>query len=228
MVQRQKFRPITGETMKLIYGVTLSIFIFLIGTVTGLTLSRHSQPVITTLQIPEEIKNIEDVVKSPSMPERQRSILNMAYIIAKKDGHEYPELLQGILLQETGAGLIKRYKVVGQEYGLKPTQRYYGLAQIKLSATWDVLRRFPKMKQEFKFNTMTDDEIIAKLIENDKFNIAVASKYLLILRERGYTDIRELAMAYNVGPGKGHHIDANTNPYAAAVVAKIDSMKGTI
>ena len=155
---------------------------------------------------------------------RQTRILAMAYEIAKRDGHRYPQLLQGIVLQESKAGAMSSYKVAGQETGLGPNQRYYGVAQIKLAAARDVLDRYPTLKKEFSFQTQTDEEIIAKLIENDRFNLSVASKYLLILRSYGYDTIGQLALAYNQGPGGARNFDSGTNEYSVKVMRHIQGL----
>jgi hypothetical protein len=154
----------------------------------------------------------------------QAQILGMAYDIAKNDGHKQPQLLQGIVLQESNAGDSK-YKVAGQEAGLKPNSRYYGVGQIKLAAAQEVLNRYPKMKQEFEFHTNTDEEIIAKLIENDRFNLSIASKYLLVLKSYGYDTIRQVAVAYNKGAGGAKGVDPNTNQYSLGVMAHIQNLK---
>lgn len=159
-----------------------------------------------------------------NMTHRQAELLAMAYDIAKRDGHRHPQLLQGIILQETNAGQARNYKVAGQEYGLKPNERYYGVAQIKLAAARDVLSRYPELKTQFEFNTMADEEVIAKLIENDNFNLSIASKYLLILKSYGYDTMKTIAMAYNKGAGGASGKDANTNPYAQGVMAFIQKL----
>lgn len=155
---------------------------------------------------------------------RQTRILAMAYEIAKRDGHKHPQLLQGIVLQETKAGAMASYKVAGQEAGLGPNQRYYGVAQIKLAAAQDVLTRYPGLKQEFNFQTQTDEEVIAKLIENDRFNLSVASKYLLILRGYGYDTIGQLALAYNQGPGGARNHDSDEHHYSVKVMKHIQGL----
>ena len=149
----------------------------------------------------------------------------MAYSIAKIDGHRYPQLLQGIILQETLAGEYHSYKVAGQELGLRTNERYYGVAQIKLAAARDVLNSFPWLTKEFGFHTTTDEEVIAKLIENDKFNLSVASKYLLILKRYGYDTIQELALAYNQGPGGAKAHDAQTFHYSVKVMKYIQELR---
>lgn len=156
---------------------------------------------------------------------RQAEILSLAYSIAKKDGHKQPQILQGIVLQESGAGQLKIYKVAGQEFGLKSNERYYGVAQIKLAAARDVLNAYPSLMKQFNFHTSTDEEVIAKLIENDAFNLAVASKYLLILQRYGYDTIRQLALAYNQGPGGARSKDPDTFHYSNGVMKHIQSLQ---
>ena len=153
------------------------------------------------------------------LTDRQAQVLSLAYNIAKVDGHKDPKLLQAIVYQESKAGQFPSYKVAGQSYGLTTNNRYYGLSQIKLSAAKDVLKRWPEMKGEFKFQTDTDEEIIAKLIENDKFNLSVASKYLLLMSSSyGYSGIREIALAFNQGPGGAKKFNSNDHPYSNGVV----------
>lgn len=165
-------------------------------------------------------------MKLPSnLSQRQTELLSMAYQIAKEDGHRYPQVLQGIILQETHAGELRKYKVAGQEFGLKTNERYYGVGQIKLSAAKDVLKRYPKLKEEFDFHTAMDEEIIAKLIEDDRFNLSVASKYLLILRAYGYDTIKQLALAYNQGPGGARNHDSNTHHYSTGVMKYIQKLQ---
>lgn len=167
-------------------------------------------------------------IEMPANPTtKQAQVLLMAYDIAKRDGHPYPQLLQGILLQETLAGGLDTYSVAGGEYGLPANKRYYGLGQIKLSAAKDVLAEYPEMWKEFEFHTRADEEIIAKLIENDEFNISVASKYLLILRRYGYATPHELAKAYNMGPG-GARSAGPTTHYSEGVMRHIASVDSRI
>ena len=159
------------------------------------------------------------------LTEHQATVLAIAYATAKSDGSEYPQLLQGIILQESKAGNMASYKVAGQEFGLGPNKRYYGVGQLKLSAAQDVLRHFPDMWDKFNFQTKTDEEIIAKLIDNDSFNIAIASKYLILLRRAGYDDPRAIAMAYNKGVGGARDSDPLQNEYSISVSKHIEKLK---
>ena len=160
-----------------------------------------------------------------SFTHRQAELLAMSYDVAKQDGHKYPQLLQGILLQETHAGELASYKVAGQEFGLKANERYYGIFQVKLSAAREVLSKYPTLIEEYQFQSTTDEEIIAKLIENDHFSIAVASKYILILKSYGYDTMKQLAIAYNQGPAGARGKNAEVNKYSLGVMAHIQSLR---
>lgn len=165
------------------------------------------------------------VIDLPANPtSRQAQLLTLAFETAKADGHRYPQLLQGILMQETRAGEMSSYKVAGGEFGLPTNKRYYGVAQIKLSAARDVLKKFPYMWKSFEFHTRTDEEIIAKLIENDTFNIAVASKYLIILERSGYSTPHQLAIAYNRGP-TGARSEGKVTDYSKGVMRHVKNVE---
>lgn len=158
-------------------------------------------------------------VKLPKkLTDNQIEILSLALSIAKKDGHKDPQILQAIVYQESKAGEHHSYKVAGQEFGLSTNNRYYGLAQIKISAAKDVLKQWPEIREQFNFQTTTDEEILAKLIENDRFNLTVASKYLILMRRYGYHSMREIALAFNQGPGGAKNFDAANHPYSNGVI----------
>ena len=141
-------------------------------------------------------------MKLPSnLTATQARILHLAYKVAQADGHKYPQMLQGIVLQETKAGALESYKVAGQEFGLRANERYYGVSQVKLAAAKDVLSTYPNMKTQFKLQTKTDEEVIANLILNEEFNLSIASKYLLILKKRYNVSDTNILAAYNQGPG---------------------------
>jgi hypothetical protein len=170
------------------------------------------------LSIPAESGDPKDAFLEPlpDLTPPQERLLNIAYQTAEKDGLAYPQLLQGILLQETRAGQMSSYKVAGPA-----GHHYYGVCQIKLDAAKDVLARYPELWTAYGFHTHADEEVVGKLIENDHFNIAVASKYLLILRQSGYNSPRSLAVAYNRGPGGAIGVNTSTDPYSRGVTGHI-------
>lgn len=193
---------------------------FMLGLAVGSTdfvMSKQSTAAIN-VPIDDTVKGNGLVIQLPAnLTPKQKHVLSVAYETAQADGHKYPQLLQAILLQETKAGGMNSYKVAGNEFGLKPNLRYYGVAQLKLSATRDVLAKWPELWDSFEFQGKTDEEVIAKLIENERFNIAIASKYLLILKSRGYTSPGAIAAAYNKGPTGARGINTAEDKYSKAV-----------
>lgn len=155
----------------------------------------------------------------------QAELLALAYDIARRDGHRYPQVLQAIILQETKAGALPTYKVAGQEHGLKPNQRYYGVAQVKLATARDVLGRYPALWQEFKFHTRTDEEVIAKLIDDPRFNLTVASRYLLLLQAQGHNTVKQLATAYNLGAAGARAVDQDQHQYTVKVMQHLQDLQ---
>lgn len=155
-----------------------------------------------------------------NLSSKQGRLLAEAYEIAKADGHKSPELVQAILLQETMAGGMKAYRVANAG-----PEAYFGVMQIKLGAAKDVLGAWPDLYKKFGFQTRADDEIKANLILNDKFNMAVASKYLLVLQNRyGYSG-RALMVAYNKGPGGAQGVNAAESEYALGALSKLAARK---
>lgn len=120
----------------------------------------------------------------------QVQLLKIAFDIAYQDGGlQHAELIQGMLLQESLAGLLGRIGHMTAPVG----KRSYGVMQVKVTAAEDVLGRDPYLGQ---FDS--DNELITNLIVDDEFNIRVASKLFLYLRAKTKTDDHAL-LAYNVG-----------------------------
>jgi hypothetical protein len=153
------------------------------------------------------------------MTPEQGKLMNVAYTIAKADGHKNPEIVQSVLLQESGGGIAKNMRVANPG-----PEAYFGPMQLKLVAAKTVLSRWPALFTKYHFQTRTDDEIKANLILNDVFNIEVGSKYLLILqREYGFSG-RELLNAYNRGPAGVKEVGADYH-YARGAEAKLAAYK---
>jgi hypothetical protein len=149
----------------------------------------------------------------------QHTILNRAYTQAVADGHKNPEVVQGVLLQESGAGGLSTYKVAGNK-----GDEYYGLGQLKIGAVRAVMQMWPDIWTKYKFQTRTDDELKANLILNQAFNIEMTSKYLRLLQiTYGFTG-RELLNAYNRGPGGVKLVD-NSFHYAIGAEQKLAAYK---
>lgn len=169
-----------------------------------------TQSVMTRIQGGRTI-HIPNLKKALS--NKQTYLLTYAYYTAKKDKIR-PEVLQGILWQESKAGDYPGHKVAGHEFGLKPMQRYYGVAQIKLSAARDVLKAYPGEFKKFD----TDEELIANLILNDKFNVKIASKYLRIIARSVQASSKNYRIAaYNRGATGAQKVDVDNFHYTVAV-----------
>jgi hypothetical protein len=142
---------------------------------------------------------------------KQAELLSYAYQVAKEDGNSHPEKYQGVLYQESKAGGLKGYQVAGQEFGLKPMERYYGVPQLKLVAAKAVFQHYPDFE-----HPKTDEEIIAKLITDDKWAIRVGSKYFMLVGQN--------PVAYNKGPGGAQGINPSTDHYAQSVAKHVSTV----
>jgi hypothetical protein len=170
---------------------------------------------------PTYIKGNQAVTLLPTdLNMSQAQLLSKAYEIAKADGHKDPELVQGIILQESEAGRATAYRVAGSK-----SEPYYGVGQVKLDATRDVMSAYPAMWTKYRFQTKTDDELKAYLILNNVFNMEVTSKYLRILEVRYGLSGRDLLNAYQKGPGGYKEVDPDEYHYARGVEDKLARMK---
>ena len=159
-------------------------------------------------------------VKLPNnITSEQLELLAFAYQVAKSDGYKHPQYLQGILMQESNAGNMDKFRVAGLE--TRVGDRYFGIGQIKLVAAKAVMNRFPEMWRYL--DTKTDEELQARLILDDKFNIRIASKYALLM---GINDDPTRAItAYNRGPGGVNLVDPNTHEYTQRVKTHTQRLK---
>lgn len=147
---------------------------------------------------------------------KQRQLLTLAYDVAKENKLKHPEIVQAILLQETQAGGMHSYRVANPG-----PDAYFGPMQVKLTAARDVLAANPTMYAAYGFHTKTDDEVKANLILNDRFNLDVATKYLVILMQRYGLNGRDLMNAYNRGPGGVKLVNADEFHYALGAEQKL-------
>ena len=159
-------------------------------------------------------------IKLPNnLTKKQFEMLNFAYDVAKSDGFKEPKYLQGIIMQESKAGSMNSFRVAGLTNAIG--NRYFGIGQIKLVAAKFVMSRFPDMWKHL--DTKTDEELQARLIVDDHFNVRVASKYALLM---GINENPTRALtAYNVGPGGVENVNPSQHPYTKKVKAHADSIK---
>jgi hypothetical protein len=141
----------------------------------------------------------------------QHQLLNFAYDTAKADGYIHPAFLEGILMQESKVCNVKNFRVAGLTN--KVGDRYFGCGQLKLAAAKAVMKRYPEMWKYL--DSRTDEELQARLILDDRFNIRVSSKYCLMM---GINNNPNWAItAYNVGPGAVDNVNYETFGYTKSV-----------
>lgn len=165
-------------------------------------------------------------IRLGNLTSKQIEVLRFAKDVAIQDGNPHPEAFQSILMQETHAcDYVLGFRVAGQEMGLKPTKRYYGCGQVKLTAAWDVLKRYPDLHKFSERGTFsTSDELLAHLILDDEFNIRVASKYFMMVGGKKASLKRKIT-AYNQGLTGSYKVDINKWHYTVGVSKH---MKGVV
>ena len=137
-----------------------------------------------------EDKTIWNPLAKSWLTGEQVDLLKQAYDIGNEDGGEqHALLLQSTLLQESIAGQLGRVGHRTAPVG----KRSYGVMQIKVSAASDVLEEHPQLGISH-----TEEELIVRLMTDDDFNIRIASKFLLYLRDKTSSDAEAL-VAYNMG-----------------------------
>lgn len=138
----------------------------------------------------DEEKTIWNPLAKSWLTEEQVDLLKLAYDIGYQDGGEqHASLLQSTLLQESIAGQLGRVGHRAAPVG----KRSYGVMQIKVTAALDMLEEHPQLGV-----SRTDEDLIVRLMTDDEFNIRIASKFLLYLRDKTNSDAEAL-VAYNMG-----------------------------
>jgi len=197
----------------------ISSMIFVMTIAFGIAAWKYSIPLFTqhgnaVIYVMDTEKNGDHplTTKLPDdLSSKQNEMLNFAFDVAKNDGIKHPQYLQGILMQESHVCDMKNFRVAGLEN--KVGDRYFGCGQIKMAAARAVLKQFPAL---WKFlETKTDEELQARLILDDRFNIRVASKYVLMMGVN--QNPMKAITAYNTGLGAAQDIDQAAHPYTASV-----------
>lgn len=136
------------------------------------------------------------------LTDEQVELLKLAYDVGVEEKDvRHARTLQAILMQETHAGLMGRIGHLSAPVG----KRSYGVMQVKVSAASDVLKRHPELG---KFKSV--EELIAKLLTDDEFNIRVASKHVQYLNKHTKSDAHAL-MAYNLGLSASKRYKSHTS-----------------
>jgi len=203
-----------------IYCIIFSIIVGIITLSFSMTLNTKGTAVIYSMTNNGKKGNKPLTVVIPdNLNSKQQKLLSFAYDVAKQDGYKHPAYLQGILMQETRACSVKNYRVAGLTN--KVGDHYFGAMQIKLAAAKSVLRTYPDMWKHM--DSRTDEEIQAKLILDDEFNIRIGSKYLMMMGIN--KDPSRAITAYNRGPGGVDYVNVATFEYTNNVKKYSAKMK---
>ncbi len=167
--------------------------------------TSNSNYVIETTDGATEIAISTIRVRGVKYTPEQRKLMTMAFHIGQEFG--FPETIQSLLLQETLAGAY------GDRIGdtnLPIGFRSYGVMQMKVATARKVLRKhkalipnyFPNRKT---YKRLRDEEIIIKLIQDDEFNIRLASLNFTMHRKQSKS-WAQAVVGYNTGQGAANRI----------------------
>ncbi len=143
----------------------------------------------------------------PRLSDHQIRLLAYAWHVGEQ--YNLSLAMAGILMQESLAGILS--PVGDRDFALGA--RAYGVMQVRLPAAQDAIRHCPELGQY-----TVGEEIIARLITDDYWNIEVAGCYLNKLQTRGINEWRQVLTAYNRGLQGSRRVDPNYTSYALAVV----------
>jgi hypothetical protein len=159
------------------------------------------------------------VILPKNLTPKQAELLSFAHDIAIQDGHKYPQYVQGIIMQESKAGSMNDWRVAGLSNRIG--DRYFGIGQVKLVAAKAVMNVWPDMWRYL--DTRTDEELQARLILDDHFNIRITSKYALMMGINRNPD-KGIA-SYNRGEGGVKSVNPSTFHYTVSVKQKANELK---
>jgi hypothetical protein len=186
---------------------------------------KEQEKVALLQQQKQEEEKIIDFTRFPNLriggfTKAQTKLLATAYELGMEYTYETREVIQAILLQESAAGTVSKIGGLHLPVGL----RYYGVMQMKVKAVQDVLSSHSQACQHFfqkPLVKVSDEEIIAKLLTDDKFSIRMAYAYYDKYRQRS-KDVYQAITMYNQGPGGAMMVDNFAEfDYTANVVRHI-------
>lgn len=154
------------------------------------------------------------VAQQYSFSAEEKKLMRHAYKLGKP--HDLGMAMMGVLVQETRIG---RFGPVGDlRHGFG--RRSYGVMQLKLYTAKDVIDFIcPHLDEGFR----TDEEIIAKLLYDDYWNMEVAACFLAHLQSQGLS-WRETLVAYNEGL-RGSRRYGYSHPYAQSIAHHVSEGK---
>lgn len=154
--------------------------------------------------------------------DEEKQLMILAYRVGRELAGS-PETIQAILLVETYAG---RYgdRIGDRHLGIG--KRSYGVMQVKVATARRVLRVHPNVVVKYfdkPLVEVTDEEIIAKLLNDDEFCIRIGTLNFVLEKQLVNNDWTRAVVAYNTG-SVGLKLVANpeTFVYTQKIKQKID------
>lgn len=141
---------------------------------------------------------------------KQYSILRRAMQFGEP--YDLELTMMAIALQESSAGRFGPVGDIGNGFG----RRSYGVMQVKKQTAKHVIDYYDMTMPK------TDEELIARLIYDEDYNMTIALHYLLLLRESGM-GWRELVTAYNQGPGGARLVNPENFYYTERIAEMVQS-----
>lgn len=161
----------------------------------GSQVAHHHKVVATVSKQRGESSLNKGIKNAKQLSEQQRQFLVKAYKAAKEAGIKKPEILSGIIMQESRAGETHGFRT---SRGIRKSEfQQLGLSQVQVRTARAIVKENPELKERFN---VSDKDFIKHLAHNDDFNIAVASYYMKYLYDIRRDDDFVIA-AYNHGPG---------------------------
>lgn len=133
--------------------------------------------------------------KAEHLSKRQIEILNMVKKVAlqhpNEKGETFEKTAMSICLTESQAGY---YKIGDLKQGKKIKSASLGIMQVRVQTA----RFIAKKLNLTKIHKMNDDQLVKKLLRDNKFNAEIAVKYLVWLSNQSYSYFKTVSR-YNGG-----------------------------
>jgi hypothetical protein len=143
----------------------------------------------------------------------QTTNLRTAAKIGSVDGHDR-YLMPAVIYQESKAGLDKKH------------QTFIGIGQVGFAAVREVLQEYPEVSSSCGgINHKSPKNVIRRAVqENDRCGITVASKYMVVIKEKyGISGEEHQVVAYQRGPIAGKKV--KSSQYSKSVMRHKRNLK---
>ena len=170
----------------------------------------------------------ESISSKEELLPNQEEVIKTAVKMSIEDGFLKPKILAAIIYQESKAGTANLFRTASHKGS---HDQSVGLGQIKAETARHVLRAYPELIVNFNISNKqlnSNSYLVKRLGYDDKFNLAIASKYLIILYKIK-PNINWVIAAYNMGPGNAMQLShPETYEYVKLVNSHIKTVKDVL